>query len=357
MNLPVPVVGSESGPQYATDINSCMTVIDGHTHASGSGTQITPLGLNINTNLTLNSNFLINVAGVTLVAQGSQPANKTVYVSGLDLYYTDGVGNNVRITQSGGVAGSPGSISNLTAPASAAYVAGSSTFVWQSNTGIAANMDFGSAVLRNITPNSTFGITLQAPAALSSNYSVILPALPVSQSFMTIDNSGNMAGYASISGGIVNSNIANATITGSKIAAATIAGSNIISNTITGTQIANNIALPGQGAALNGQTLVVANTNPASNGLAVLRATFNNAGALVRGEGASATSFGSGLYTVTFNNPFADTPVVVVNTTDNNFFVGVVPATSTNGCTIQFYNTVTGGGNNAGFNLIAIGKT
>lgn len=193
MSLPIPGVGTEPGPNYAFDVNSALTIIDAHDHTPGNGVQITPSGLNINTVLTFSNNFATNLAGVTFFAQGSTPANGTIYESGVDLYYVDGVGNNVRITQSGSVAGAPGSISNLAAPASASYVSGSSTFVWQSNTNIAANMDFGAAVFRNLSPNSTFGITVQAPAGLASNYSVTLPALPAATSLMTLSSTGALS--------------------------------------------------------------------------------------------------------------------------------------------------------------------
>jgi hypothetical protein len=192
MSLPVPVVGNESGPQFAIDINTCMAILDQHNHTSGSGVLITPSALNINANLPINNHFLTGLAGLTLQAQGSTPANNTVYESGNDLFFVDGVGNNVRITQSGAVAGTPGSISNLVPPASASYVSSSGTFVFQQNVSIAANIDGASFLFRNSTPNSTFAITVQAPAGLSSNYSITWPSLPVASKIMTIDNTGQI---------------------------------------------------------------------------------------------------------------------------------------------------------------------
>lgn len=195
MQLPVPIVGVEPGQQFAIDVNNCMSLIDAHDHTAGSGVAITPNGLNINTDLPFGNNNLINARSLRMTAQSAPLALASdlgcLYVSGVDLYYNDENGNQVRITQSGGVAGSPGSISNLTSPASASYVAGSQTFVWQSDANTAANMDAGSLILRNITANS-FGITL-SPPSLGSNYTITLPALPASQKFMTIDNSGNMS--------------------------------------------------------------------------------------------------------------------------------------------------------------------
>lgn len=197
MNLPVPVPGEESGPQWSFDLNSCMTIIDGHNHSAGSGVQINPAGININSDLPFLNNNAVSLRSSRYQVQGSLLNLATdigcLYVSGLDLYYNDISGNQVRITQSGGVAGSPGSISNLTSPASAAYVAGNETFVWQSDANTAANMDAGSYIFRNITANSN-GITVSAPSSLASNYALTWPAaLPASQKFMTMDNSGNIA--------------------------------------------------------------------------------------------------------------------------------------------------------------------
>lgn len=237
MSLIIPGVGTEPGPDFAYEYNSNLSLLDQHDHSPGAGIQISPAGIDINTSLPFNNNFATSAAGMTFQAQLSQPsAVGTIYESGNDLYFVDGLGNNVRITASGAVAGTPGSISNLVSPASASYVAVSSTFVWQSNTSIAANMDFGSAILRNITPNSTFGLTLQAPASLSSNYSITLPALPASQKIMTLDNSGIMSAPYTVD---------NSTIT----IAANIIG--IPASGITATQLATNSVTTAKIAALN----------------------------------------------------------------------------------------------------------
>lgn len=193
MNLVVPNVGSESGPTYAYDINASLTIIDAHNHTPGSGVQITPGGLNINSALTFNGNAITNAASLGLNAQGVTPATLgTVYLSGDDLFFVDGVGNEVRITQDGAVAGTPGSIANLVAPATASYVAGTQTFVFESNTGIAGNLDGGSVLLRNLTPNSTYALTLAPPPALSANLTITLPTPPAATSVMTMDSGGTI---------------------------------------------------------------------------------------------------------------------------------------------------------------------
>lgn len=195
MNLPVPVVGQEPGPDYANDVNNSLNIVDGHNHSTGYGVQITPTGLDINADLPINNNNLTLVRTLRLMPQVSTPIGPldlgALYETGVDLYYIDGAGNNVRITQGGSVAGAPGSISNLVSPASASYNAGSSTFVWQSAVSTPANMDFAAATLRNLVANSK-GLTLQPPAAMASDYTLVLPPLPVSQKIMTLDASGNI---------------------------------------------------------------------------------------------------------------------------------------------------------------------
>lgn len=240
MGLTIPGVGTEAGPLFATDINQSLTVIDQHNHTAGSGVLITPSAININSALTFNSNFATNLAGLTLVAQSSTPANSTVYQSGVDLYYTDGNGANIRITQSGSVTGSAGTITGLpSGTASAAYNAISGTFVFQSATSTAANMDIASVILRNKSPNSTFGVTLNPQAAIPNNYSLTLPGIPASLAVLTIDNSGTIIPTHAVTG----SNIAASTITGSNIANRTIAATNIISGSLTSNEIASNAGI------------------------------------------------------------------------------------------------------------------
>lgn len=196
MSLPVPVVGQDPGPDWATMLNACLALIDQHNHSSGNGVPINPAGLNINADLPFNNNNLTTARSLRLQSQNSPlalPADVgCLYLSGVDLYFNDGSGNQIRVTQSGGIAGTPGSISNLTSPASAAYVGANQTFVWESDANTPANMDGGSILLRNIVANSK-ALTLSPPNAMGSNYALTLPSLPASQKIMTLDASGNMS--------------------------------------------------------------------------------------------------------------------------------------------------------------------
>ena len=198
MNLPIPVAGVDLGPDYALNIDACLQRIDGHTHASGQGVQVQPSGLNISSDLNIQNNNLINVRSVRLQAQLAPLALVSdigcLYEAGVDLYYNDLNGQQIRITQSGAVAGASGTITGLpSGTASASYGAG--VFVFQSATSTSAVLDAGSIILRN-NAASSHGLTLSPPNAMAADYALVLPALPVSTSVMNLDSSGNMGTWA-----------------------------------------------------------------------------------------------------------------------------------------------------------------
>lgn len=229
MLLPVPVVGVDFGPDWANNLDSSLNIIDGHNHSPGSGVQITPLGLDINTNLNIQGNDLINVSGVDFSAPASSSALTRLYTNTqtgggvVDLFYNDGAGNVIPITKAG--------IVNSTASSIPGESYSGGTFTWKQGAGSTtpANFDIGSVTLRPNIAATTYGITLSPPSGISSQYSLVLPALPGATSFVTLDSSGNLTATISISGGITGAMIANATITGSNIAAGTITNSNIAS--------------------------------------------------------------------------------------------------------------------------------
>lgn len=196
MMLPIPGVGLTDGPQWAEDINNSLTLVDSHDHSAGQGVQITAAGININTDFPINGNNLTLIRSLRLFPQNaplSLPADLgCLYESGVDLYYNDGNGNQVRITQAGSVTGASGSITGLVTPASASYVSGSGTFVWQQAVNTAASLDAASVIIRKTTASSP-GITLAAPVGLSSDYTATLPAAPpTTTSVVSMDSSGNL---------------------------------------------------------------------------------------------------------------------------------------------------------------------
>ncbi len=194
MNLVIPTVGGEPGPNYALDINSSLSVIDQHNHAFGNGVQITPSGLDINSDLAFNTQNATLLRSARFVPQSAALALPTdlgaIYVAGLDLYYNNTAGTAIRLTQNGSIVGTAGSISGLpSGTASASYASG--TFVWESATSTGANMDFASAILRNATASS-HGLTLEPPSAMTADYTITLPSLPSATNIVTMDTSGNL---------------------------------------------------------------------------------------------------------------------------------------------------------------------
>lgn len=204
MNLPNPVPGEDPGPDYADNLYSSLVILDQHDHTPGSGQQIAPDGLNINNNLPFNGNNAIDLRSVRFRPQstpipGSTPDLGCLYESGVDLYYNDGSGNQIRITQSGTVAGASGTITGLpSGTASAAFVAPSGTFVFQQATNTGANMDIATLILRYPgsypTPAGNF-IAIQAPSSLATGFAFTLPAnTPASNgSFLTSDTAGTLS--------------------------------------------------------------------------------------------------------------------------------------------------------------------
>lgn len=221
MSLPVPIVGVDPGPDYAQNVNNCFFFIDSHDHSPGKGVKITPAGIDITQALTFANNAATNLSYLNFNSQGAVTTLKSLYVVNNDLYFTDGNGNAFPLTASGGVAGTPGSIGSLTAPASVTYNSGQSTFYFKSTSVAPANLDISSITLRNIA-SPFYGATVSAPLALAADYNIVLPPIPTGSppapgSFVVMDTSGNMTApwrpdYSTInvSGGLLYANLANA---------------------------------------------------------------------------------------------------------------------------------------------------
>ena len=205
MGLPVPGIGTELSPTWASDLNASLSIIDSHNHSVNQGNPIQPNGLNINSDLAFQNNNGTQFRSTRFTPQPSVlalPADiGCLYVVGNELYYNDVTGgNNIQITANGLVNATSSGISSGTA--SAAFSAG--VLVCKSTSTSGANVLMQSAVLTN-SGNLTNQLTLQAPT-LAGSITETLPAIPVAQSFMTIDASGNMAAYAPVANGITRSN-------------------------------------------------------------------------------------------------------------------------------------------------------
>lgn len=227
MGLVVPTVSQEPGPLWATDINSCLGIIDQHNHTSGQGVPIPTAGININADLPLNSFNLTTVNTVRFQAlsgslAGTSPNLGCIYVAGVDLYYNDISGNIVRLTSGGAVNATSSGISSGTATAS--FSGG--VLVVDSNTNTPGNIKAGSYLMGDGTTDGYF-VTVQPPV-LAASYSLTLPTVPASTSVLGIDSSGNIGAVTTAVAATGANQIANSRTraTGSTVAAGGVAISN-----------------------------------------------------------------------------------------------------------------------------------
>lgn len=200
MGLIVPTVGVDPGPDWANNLNASLSTIDQHNHSPGSGVQVTPAGLLINADLPFNTNNATLIRSLRFSPQPSALALGAdigcLYEVGVDLYYNDGNGNQIRITQSGSVTGSSGTITGLpSGTASASYSSG--TFSFKKATNTPATISAGSTIIGQQVA-SGYGVTIAASASQAANYTFTLPAaLPGAASYVTSDTSGNL-GFSTV---------------------------------------------------------------------------------------------------------------------------------------------------------------
>lgn len=115
LELPTPTV--TIGPDWATELNTAIETIDSHDHSSGKGNSIKTSGLNINADLTFNSNALLDLSTVQFIDSGSTLTGTTnrlkMYTVSGDLYYTNDLGSAVQITDGGSIVTSPGVVNSF----------------------------------------------------------------------------------------------------------------------------------------------------------------------------------------------------------------------------------------------------
>ncbi len=193
MGFEIPIVSEAPGPQWASDLNQALREIDQHTHAPGFGLPIGTNAMLINADLPFNG---FNATGLrtvrmnTLASSASSGTDRgCIYVFGQDLWFNDTLGRPIQLTTLGSVFSSSGNITNLVAPASVVYNSGTGTFIFSSSATIAASIDVGSILLRNLNSGSN-AVTIQAPQTFSS-WSWTVPTNTGTNRFaMTTDGTG-----------------------------------------------------------------------------------------------------------------------------------------------------------------------
>lgn len=196
MNLPVPTVGVDPGPDWATNVDACLNAIDSHDHTPSQGVAIPPQGLNINSDLTFQAHNATALRSVRFNPNGS-PLNGAgdigcIYESGVDLWYNDGGGNQIQLTSGGSPAGATGTITGLPSGTASASFAGT-TFTFQSATNTPASLAVGPVTIAQPVA-SGFGVTISPSVSQAANYNLALPAaLPAVSSAVVTDASGNLS--------------------------------------------------------------------------------------------------------------------------------------------------------------------
>lgn len=353
MGMPVPGVGVTVGPDWATDINASLSIIDGHNHCSGSGVQIPPCGIDINSDLTFAGNNATDVNSVVLDTVTGTPSVLGIYSDGVDLFYKDASGSAIQITRAHGVNVSAGNIQNLpSTPTGGAGISWNNTQgtfeLFKDSGTVGANLDSGSLIVRYPgsypAPVGNF-IAIEAPSSLATGYALTLPPLPASQKFMTLNAAGTItAPWAvdnstlEISGGttlqvkalgITAAQIANLTITTGKIGNLEVQTPNINTGAVTSAKLASNINL--DGLATNNNFPIVSMNNGGGISPRIIRGTIDAltpTPSLTAGEAFTPTYLGSGRFRIAFGPAFGSSNVVAVGSI----------TTATSNCAVRTVN-------------------
>lgn len=365
MLLPIPGVGVTAGPQYATDLDNCLTIIDGHDHSPGHGVPINQNGIELTGALNFRGQAASGLEAVVFQSQSVAPSllGALYEDAGGDLFYIDGLGRSVQISQNGSIVGTSGSITGLpSGTAGVAYLSGTYTFSSATNT--PASIKAGTYLMGQSGVSGSNYLTLQPPSALSSgSYTLTLPPIPGSQAFLSVDTSGNIVGGPDFLNGLLggaSGNIAVGTITGS--AAGTGGFSNFRANTISGLDIERNTSLSGW-LTLEGVAVTTGSVSLGTgNGLVIVRGTVEFDGSILQGEGFTVSGPSGGVYVITFvgSVPFTSPPSVVVSlgtsasavTAGDTIFCQTPITTST--VNVQIEN-ISSAAIDRRFNFIAIG--
>lgn len=358
MNLPNPVPSVDPGPDYANNLSTSLNIVDQHNHSSGSGVQINPPGININSDFPFNDNnaTLLRTTRYQSQASSLSPSSgidiNCLYVVQGNLYFNDGAGDTpIQITSGGAVNATVGTLTGGTAQA--AFVSNVLVVNSVQSSGTPGNIQAGSILIGNNSTSSNF-TTLSAFASLSASYTITLPsAVPgTAGAFLTSDTSGNLS-YINVdnstlnissdeikvkSGGITSTQIASGTITSGNIESGTItgqSGGNIAASTIDGTNLANDITLPGTyatiGYALN--VSVVVGPGLATQALKVMRGFILSNGTIFSGFQFTVNHSGTGTYIITTGSQFTDEPAVTVTAVGSG--IAYVSSITGTGFTVQ----------------------
>lgn len=187
MDLNLPVVGTTTGPTYATQINTAFETVDTHDHTSGKGVQIPSAGININANLEFNSYAVVEVLHVSMESTTTPSTNRSIWTDSTgDIYYKNSSGVDVQITNGSSIAAVGSGVVTYSEPSSFPYsvVTGDAQKVLGIDTSTANTLNLpaatnvmwfyikditGSAATNNITVTPNGGDTIDGVSSLAIN--------------------------------------------------------------------------------------------------------------------------------------------------------------------------------------------
>ncbi len=189
MSLIVSTIGVDSGLLWEQNLNTDLSILDGHNHSPGNGVPIGANGINLSTALPFNNNAATSLQACIFTNQLSLSTLNALYTINGELYFNDTTGV-VQLTLGGAVNATSSGI--VSGSATASFV--SSVLVVNEASNTPANIQVGSVLIGNNLSASNF-VTLSVPSPLAASYVLTLPTAEnaVLGDWMTADTVGNFS--------------------------------------------------------------------------------------------------------------------------------------------------------------------
>jgi len=205
MNLVLPEVGVTIGPDWATALNNnVLAYIDSHTHTLGAGRSL-PLTALVASNWNFGKYAITKLNSTGYDTVTIDPVElQSVYSKSGELFFKDGSGNLVQITQGGSVLSVAGNsitvdVGAVTAPTFFYTDSGALTGVlqlWEKKASpyVRANLVCSDLTIYEHAASIDEGVTIKSPSGLVASYSLTLPSsLPASTSILALTSAGIIA--------------------------------------------------------------------------------------------------------------------------------------------------------------------
>lgn len=200
MSLTLPALNGDPGV-WDSALNASLTILDAHTHQTGSGVPITSAAINIDAALTFAGFAATNLKGTSFTPQSSSPGLNYVWVKTSDneLYFSDELARDVKLTSNGAVniAAVGGIVGDYASAAAAFYYdnAAKSYLALQAAPApnVWASVSAGEVDIYEKASGIATRVRLASPAALAASYQVTFPAaLPGSTLLTQVSSTGVM---------------------------------------------------------------------------------------------------------------------------------------------------------------------